>query len=381
MMRSDLPLRTLALVIAAGLAGCSDQTPPPPPVQESPAAAAVTAIDATGENEASTVVEVAEAFATEMIEADNIDSPAAWRHPDGATWIIATAKATDQLLVYDGDSGVTLQRVGESGDGLGQFKRPNGVFVINDLLLVVERDNRRVQVLSLPGFQPLADFGSDVLVKPYGIWAHEVEAGIELYVTDAYMAGEDAEGEDILPPLEELDRRVKRFLLRDDEEVAGALLASFGDTSAEGALRVVESIWGDPAGNRLLIAEEDETYANEFKVYDLEGRYSGRTFGRDIFSAQAEGIALYACADGSGYWLTTEQGKGQTVFHLFDRGSLEHVGAFRGAMVANTDGIWLQQAGSERFPGGAFYAVHDDQGMVGFDWAQISAALSLKQCD
>ncbi|KAG1530373.1 hypothetical protein G6F50_017361 [Rhizopus delemar] len=35
-----------------------------------------------------------------MTPADNIDSPAAWRAPDGALWLIATAKATDKLQRY-----------------------------------------------------------------------------------------------------------------------------------------------------------------------------------------------------------------------------------------------------------------------------------------
>src|SRR5690606_3458594 len=100
-----------------------------------------------------------------------------------------------------------------------------------------------------------------------------------------------------------------------------------GDTTPDGALRVVESLWGDPANDQLLIAEEDETYANEFKVYDLAGKYSGRTIGAEFLQAQAEGIVLKTCADGSGWWITTEQGKGRTSFHLFERGSLQHVGA------------------------------------------------------
>src|SRR3546814_559564 len=107
-------------------------------------------------------------------------------------------------------------------------------------------------------------------------------------------------------------------------------LGAFGDTGAKGTLRVVESVWGDPDNDRLLLAEEDESYANEFKVYDLQGRFTGRTFGGDFLQAQAEGIALKACADGSGWWLTTEQGKGRTVFHLFDRSTLAHVGAVAG---------------------------------------------------
>ena len=208
-----------------------------------------------------------------------------------------------------------------------------------------------------------------------------MDAGYELYVTDAYMAGEDAEGEDILPPLAELDRRVHRFELAvDGGKFSARHLGAFGDTSPDGALRVVESIWGDPANNRLMIAEEDETYANELKVYDLEGTFSGRTIGADFLKAQSEGIMLKHCADGSGWWITTEQGKGRTVFHLFDRASLEHAGAVTGPTVANTDGIWLDEAASANFPEGVLYAVHDDQGAVAFDWRGIATALELPAC-
>jgi 3-phytase len=316
-----------------------------------------------------------------MIPADNIDSPTAWTAPDGKVWVIATAKSTDQLLVYDGATGETLQRVGKPGKAEGEFDRPNGVAVVDDLLFVVERDNRRVQLMRLPGFTPLATFGAGELRQPYGLWVNRTDAGFDVYVTDAYMAGEDAAGEDILPPLAELDHRVHRYVVSAAADGYSARhVAAFGDTTADGALRVVESIWGDPANDRLLVAEEDETYANELKVYDLEGRFAGRTVGRDVFKAQAEGIALKACADGSGWWLTTEQGKGRTVFHLFDRATLAHVGAVAGKTVANTDGIWLHDVSSQRFPEGALYAVHDDQGVVALDWRDIAGALSLHAC-
>lgn len=325
---------------------------------------------------------VAEAWLSAMIPADNIDSPTAWTAPDGKVWVIATAKSTDQLLVYDGATGETLQRVGKPGKAEGEFDRPNGVAVVDDLLFVVERDNRRVQLMRLPGFTPLATFGTDELRQPYGLWVNRTDAGFDVYVTDAYTAGEDAAGEDILPPLAELDRRVHRYAVSSAaaDGYSARHVAAFGDTTADGALRVVESVWGDPANDRLLVAEEDETYANELKVYDLEGRFAGRTVGRDVFKAQAEGIALKACADGSGWWLTTEQGKGRTVFHLFDRATLAHVGAVAGKTVANTDGIWLHDVSSQRFPEGALYAVHDDQGVVALDWRDIAGALSLHAC-
>ncbi|MGN7725834.1 phytase [Luteimonas sp. 22616] len=324
---------------------------------------------------------VAEAWLSAMIPADNIDSPTAWTAPDGKVWVIATAKSTDQLLVYDGTTGKTLQRVGKPGKAEGEFDRPNGVAVVDDLLFVVERDNRRVQLMRLPGFTPLATFGAGELRQPYGLWVNRTDAGFDVYVTDAYMAGEDAAGEDILPPLAELDHRVHRYAVSAAADgYSTRHVAAFGDTTADGALRVVESVWGDPANDRLLVAEEDEAYANELKVYDLEGRFAGRTVGRDVFKAQAEGIALKACADGSGWWLTTEQGKGRTVFHLFDRATLAHVGAVAGKTVANTDGIWLHDVSSQRFPEGALYAVHDDQGVVALDWRDIAGTLSLHAC-
>src|SRR3546814_15652856 len=117
----------------------------------------------------------------------------------------------------------------------------------------------------------------------------------------------------------------------------------------------------------LLLAEEDESYANEFKVYDLQGRFTGRTFGGDFLQAQAEGIALKACADGSGGWLTTEQGKGRTVFHLFDRSTLAHVGAVAGESVAHTAGIRLHDAPATRFPEGAVYAGHTHPAVAPLD--------------
>lgn len=356
---------TLGLLGLALLTACGQQ---PAPAASAPAAAA---------DAARNIATVAEAFVTPMTPADNIDSPASWTTPDGQRWLIATAKATDKLVVYDGQTGTHLRDVGSTGTGLGQFVRPNGIAVVDDLVLIVERDNHRVQVLRLPDFAPLGVFAADDLRKPYGLWVNKREGGYDVYVTDSYDAGEDAHGNDVLPPLAELDKRVRRYAMTvQGDKAQGTLVSSIGDTSEAGALRVVESIWGDPANDRLLIAEEDETYASEFKVYTLAGRFTGTTFGRDAFKAQAEGVMLRTCGK-DGWWITTEQGKQRSVFHLFDRRTFKHVGAFQGNTVANTDGIWLDPHASPRFPDGVLYAVHDDQGVVAFDWASVARQLSL----
>ena len=326
-------------------------------------------------------VTVNESFVTIATPEENLDSPAVWTAGDGKLRLFATSKATDRLMVYDGETGALLQRVGRPGAEIGEFSRPNGVFAIDNLLFVVERDNHRVQVLQLPALRPIGSFGADALVQPYGIWLQRIEPGTyDVIVSDAYMSGTDSKGDDIVPPLSELGQRFERFRVRTTPDgLRASAVGAFGDTGEAGAIRIPESLWGDPAHDRLLISEEDVATGTSVREYDLSGRYRGRTLGLGLFRAQAEGIALWSCPDGSGYWLTTDQFKDRTLFHVFDRRSLEHLGAFAGAEVANTDGVWLHQSGSPRFPKGVFYAVDDDQGVGAFDWRDIAAALTLRQ--
>ncbi|MCF7222739.1 phytase [Marilutibacter chinensis] len=322
---------------------------------------------------------VAEAFTTRATPDDNIDSPTAWTAPDGRRWLIASAKATDRLVIYDGDTGERLREVAGPGSGPGRLQRPNGVAVIDDLLLVVERDNRRVQVFGLPTFEPAIDFGADELEQPYGLWVRRRDDGYEVIVSDNYMSPAD---EDLPPPLAELDERFKRyFLKRDNAGWNARLLGSFGATDPAGAIRIAESVFGDEAHDRLLLAEEDTASGTRLREYGIDGRYRGRDMGAGLFKAQAEGLALYACDDGSGYWLATDQFKDRSLFHVFDRVSLAHVGAFAGTRTANTDGVWFDPAPGARFPQGVFYAVDDDQGVSAFDWRDIARALSLDTCE
>ncbi|GAB3506625.1 phytase [Pseudoxanthomonas daejeonensis] len=326
-------------------------------------------------------VVVREAFITASTPDDNIDSPASWSQ-DGRRMLVATAKATDLLVVYDGDTGQRLRTVGGTGTALGKLQRPNGIATIDDrYAFVVERDNRRVQMFQLPDFTPLLAFGDDALQQPYGLWVRRKGDGYEVLVSDAYMAGEDAQGEDIVPPLAQLDRRFRRYELSHASGAWSARAAgTFGDTSAAGAIRVPESLFGDADNNRLLVAEEDVPTGTRLREYDLQGRYLGRDVGRGQYVAQAEGIALMRCADGSGWWVASDQFADRTVFHLFDRRSLAHAGSFAGEKAGLTDGVWLDARGDARFPEGVFYASHLDLGVAAFDWRDIAAALGLPKC-
>jgi 3-phytase len=135
------------------------------------------------------LAELDEVFITPSREEDNVDSIGVWKSPQGEVWTIITAKATDKLKVYNGATGEAILEVGQSGTAAGDLDRPNGIQVIDDLCIVVERNNKRVQLFSLPTFEHVGFIGGDVLIKPYGLSVYRDEADTyQLYVTDDYPA-------------------------------------------------------------------------------------------------------------------------------------------------------------------------------------------------
>lgn len=349
-------MRFLPLLLCATLIACNEPAPQPTPSEEQ-----------TGH------VVLQEVYLTPRDTADNVDSPAIWHGPDGQHWLLATAKQTDVILVNDATTGTPIQRVGGEGTALGQLDRPNGIAVVNNLMLVVERDNRRVQVFRLPTFEALGFIGAERLRKPYGLTVYaDSETHYTLYVTDNYETPDEQ-----IPPDAELGERVQQFWFSVKEEsIEAEHVRSIGETEGEGVLRVVESIYADTTHNRLLIADELEEQS-VVKIYNLAGRYTGQMIDATYFPNQAEGIALSACANGSGYWLMTDQGKEVNTFHLFDRITFDHIGAFSGTTTLNTDGITLTQHPFPNFQQGAFFAVHDDGNVAAFDWQTITSSLGL----
>ncbi len=370
-MSSRLSGFTPALLLAL-LAGCATRMPAPEPVAPSQAPSKAATVSA---------VTIAERYVSEQSVADELDSLATWVTEDGRTWLIASAKSTHRLVVFDADSGQRIREVGGPGQSPGQFNRPNGVVVHGDWLFVVERDNRRVQVLELPSFKPVGVFGQQELRSPYGLWLRETEPDeFEAYVTDSFMYGPRF---DQVPPLSELDQRVRRYRVHfaPSGELRATHAGSFGDTTDAGALRVVESIAGDPAHERLLIADESTAprsgEGSTLREYTFAGQHTGRRLPQSKFQAQAEGVALWTCPDGGGYWIAVDQLAPLTVFHLFDRKTLEPRGSFQGGVTAHTDGVALHAASTPSFPGGALFAVHEDKAVSAFDLRDVARALRL----
>ena len=364
-MRASI-VSALVLVLAA-LAGCASQP-----------AGIPAATPGTGTLPVPVVVP--ERYLSTAMAADELDSLATWPTADGGLWLVATAKSSHRLVVFDAGTGQRLHTVGAKGPGAGEFLRPNGVAAWGDHLFVVERDARRVQVLRLPGFEPVGSFGAETLRSPYGVWLNEAAPGeLDAYVTDSYMLGEDF---DVVPPLDALDERVRRYRVSFDPQggMVARDLGAFGDTG-RGALHMVESLAGDPVTQVLLVADEFPPSASTLRAYRLDGTYAGHDVGT-AFGAEAEGVALWDCGIGedgtpAGYWVAADQLQPVTRFHVFDRATLAPVGIFSGERVAWTDGIALHAAAAPGFPQGALFAVHDDRSVAAFDLGGIARALGL----
>ena len=312
-----------------------------------------------------------EAWISEDLAGEEMDSLAVWQRSDGPDWLIASAKQGQRLLVFDAETGARIGAHGGPGSEPGRFQRPNGIAVAGDLLFVVERDGARVQVLRLPGFEPVGQFGQEELQTPYGLWLDTRQAGaVTAYVTDSFMADF---ANRVLPAPQRLAERVKRYRVAErDGKLEVRYLGAFGDTGEDGALRMVESIAGDIAHDRLLIADEDRRVGSTLREYSLQGQYRGRSL--PPFQADAEGVVLWTCGQ-DGYWIAVDQ-LTPTRFHLYARDSLAAAGDFIGASTANTDGVALAGP-SARFPQGVLYALHDDSAVAAFDLGQVAQQLQL----
>lgn len=318
---------------------------------------------------------IKETYTTLRDTTDNVDSPAFWFGDQGQSWLLATAKETDKVIVYDATTGNRINSFGKTGSGLGCLSRPNGIAIIDSLAIVVERDNHRLQIFTLPEFKPIGIIGENLLRKPYGVTVDYFDGSYNIFVTDNYEMNDET-----IPPLDSLGKRVLHFTFIPAQGKLSAVnhVKSFGDTHGEGVLYVVESILIDRVYNRLLIADEYENQRN-IKVYDLNGKFTGKIIPNKYFSYEPEGIALWSCVkDSSGYYITTDQDKQKNTFHVFDRETFSYAGCFSGKLTRNTDGIALTQKSFGRFPEGAFFPVHDDGSVSSIGWDDISSALNLK---
>jgi 3-phytase len=299
-----------------------------------------------------------------------LDSVTACETTGGSVRVFVTAKKGCWVDVFDGSTGRFIERHGQRGSAPGQFRYPNGIVSVRfpgqtekrHFVLVVERDNARVQVFRADDFAPLGAFGKGVLHHPYGAAVSVRDGEVYLYVTDTWLPA---------------DRKVHIFrLMPKAKSLAASHVRSFGDRQGAGAVREAESIVVDDAFDRVFLCDEHPSRQN-VKVYTTEGRFTGATLADGLVQGDPEGIALYNDGD-KGLVILTDQQEHLTRWHLFDRRSLVYLGTLTGnPPPANTDGICLYPRPFGPFRVGALIAIHDDTEVRAYEVRGVIGVLGL----
>lgn len=304
------------------------------------------------------------------VEGGELAALAAWRGPNGQVLVVTTARAKHQLIAIDGITGVRARMIGGEGSRAGQLSSPSGIALWNDVALVSDRDNQRIQAFSLPFLKPMgAITDSMVLVAPLGLALAPADSGrADLFVTnDMHLStNEETHGD-------AFRRRVLRFrLTRMAGVVKGLLERFFGDTADGGLLLTVDAIAADQDNESVVVAD---AAARDLNVYGFDGGFVDE-FGHAQLVGTPAGIALYACDKESGFWIVAEKHATRNRFHLFERASYKYRGAFALAGVVDTDGIALLpgKAGAMQ---GAFYATTGGTKIAAVSFAAVLAAMKL----
>lgn len=344
MFRNLMNLAALPLVLLAGCASGPSWLPSPGAAQP----------DVT---EFGAITTLAPAVTTPADKGAPISGATAWSGA-GRGLIIGAVPSRNALRVFDASSGALLQTVAPEGDEA--FDQPHRLHVIDDLLLVAERESGRIHLLQLPDFALLLTFGDgddQPLNRAQSMWAVRMaDWGYHLYVTDNYDVSGAAQNNS------ELRRRVKQYALSK-----GALgwsarsIRAFGEPSGDGQLYQVDALAGDATDRLLLIADIDTRDARRIRVYGVDGRYAGRSAGGGVFRSSISGLTLMTCGEESqeGLWLATDGGNNGHYLHTFDRDTLDYRMSF--AMPP------LAMHGSLSLMGNRVYTVLADGRVAGFD--------------
>ena len=293
-----------------------------------------------------------------------MDTPAVWVAPDASqSLLFVTDKTWNHVEIHNPTTNSYMGRLGSTGTGPGQLDRPNAVAVgygvplstrSRDVLFVVERDNHRVTMFMLPYGFYLGSLGAAELREPMGIALHWEGPQLQAWITD-------------------IGPNPQRVVVFDVVAAPTGLSGTQVRSIPMPGSAVLESIVVDPVTRRALVCDES---ARDVMIYDLQGSLLGR-FGAGHFSGDTEGLVIFEAGNGNGYVIVTDQEASPVVeWEVFDRQDYRHLVQFTG-VTTGTDGIALLQQPLPNFPHGSFYAVHADDTVHAYDWAEIAAATGL----
>ena len=241
--------------------------------------------------------------------------------------VLVTSKEKHLILILDNSTG----RLIEKWYG---FNRPNGILAFDKYVLIIERDNTRVQLFEYPTKKLLDTWGNGILKKPYGGTFKKLNNGYQILVTD-----------DTTKTIYSIIYKFKDGVLtRDSSNIWKKL--SFATK--------LESLYYDSSKDILLVADE----AREIVlIYDFKSKSIIDNFGERILTGEPEGISKW-----KEYYIITNQSKSDNKFYIINQDfDIVHILKING--VSNTDGICVNND--------YLYVINDDLQIIKFNLINI----------
>ncbi len=326
-------------------------------------------------------IDIRPALATEKAGGDP-DDPAVWVNPSdpAASLIIGTRKvaAPSGALLVIGLDGKIRQTI-------APLDRPNNVDVEyglvvggrpTDIAVLTERLQHRLRIFGIPrDGGPLADIssggGAPVLAGETGERSEPM--GIALY----RRPSDGAVFAIISPKTGPQQGYLWQYRLQDDGagRVRAVPVRRFGNYSGK---KEIEAVAVDDELGYVYYADEGDGIHKWHADPDHPGAARELAhFGRTEFTADHEGIAVYARPGGTGYIICTDQIEGNSHYHLFGReggpgGPHDHarmVRCIRGG-ADSTDGIEAVSAPlGPQFPKGLLVVMNSGpQNFLVYSW-------------
>lgn len=148
-------------------------------------------------------------------------------------------------------------------------------------------------------------------------------------------------------------------------------------TISDVSIGVAEGFVADDQLGYVYFSEEDGSGGVHQYNADPDSSNQNRVgnFGNSEFTGQREGTTLYACNDGTGYIIVSNQSGATGGFFLYDRQNPTSppVKTFVASGASNTDGLDVSNAAIPGFPNG-FLIIQDDGGKNYhmYDWADVA---------
>ena len=236
----------------------------------------------------------------------NLDSITSWNND-----ILVTSKDSHNILAFDNETGKLKYKFGGKGYDHDKFNKPNGIKLINDYLFIVEKDNKRCQIIDMKTKESISFFGFKKLKKPCGIDGIFLKNQYIIFITD-----------------EKLECIFKFNIKIEDDEIKRISSSIFLELSGS----KLESVLLDNENNRLLIADEDR---KKIKIFSLNGILIKVI--SNIFEGSPEGLVMT-----NDSYIFTDQVLDKAFFHVFDISNFEYKYTYFNNLIKNTDGIYFK---------------------------------------